>query len=257
MNEIRKNNEQEITIVEAKFKMPKIIKFLYIFIIAQFIFLFLIGISTIGDIEYHDNSEMQAMEIAFPIVFVPILITVFVSHANAIKKSSCIITNKRIKGVTAVFTAKKTFSYRLDEIDNVEIVSSGPIHILVLYFSQGHGPARPAIYTRNNYNFGNNAFRIAHVSNLQEVYDKLSQLLCSIKNDKDLQVDIEMSKIETENRKAVAIENMANNIGGNIKPTNRRQGSDYISQLITLKELLDSGIITQEEFDNKKQELLK
>lgn len=85
----------------------------------------------------------------------------------------------------------------------------------------------------------------------------MSNLLTSVKNDKDLMVDIEMSKIDAENRKAGAFESMANNMGAN--PTAKVQSNNqtYIEELKGLKELLDAGIISEEEFNEKKKNLLK
>lgn len=167
------------------------------------------------------------------------------------------MTNKRIYGVTSIFIAKKKYSYRLDEIDNVETVSSLGIHGLVLNFSQGHGPQGVVRYNRGVTTVsGAGTFKITNIANIDEVYEKLSDLLTSVKNDKDLMVDIEMSKVQAENRKATAFENMASNMGGTTT-TKTNNNPTYIEELKGLKELLDAGIISETEFEEKKKNLLK
>ena len=80
-------------------------------------------------------------------------------------------------------------------------------------------------------------------------------MLTTLKNDKDLMVDIEMSKIDAENKKAAAFERIATNMSG--ASQHRNAGSqNYIEELKGLKELLDSGIISKEEFEEKKKNLL-
>ena len=245
MNEIRKNNEAEVNLVEAKFKAPA---FLYI-IYSSLLFLCMLDV-VLGIV------LDEVFTISFGITFMLVVITFFVLHIVSIHKSSCTVTNKRIKGVIAVFVFKKTFSYRLDEIDNVEIGSVAGMHTLNLTFAQGNGPSAPVTYGQGGMLAnGTNTFKVSFVHNYQEVYDKLSELLCSVKNAKDLQVDIEMNKIEAENRKAAAFEKMASNMVATTQQT--ATDSDYINQLKGLKELLDAGIISQEEFETKKKELLK
>ncbi|MCH5351239.1 MAG: SHOCT domain-containing protein [Clostridiales bacterium] len=174
-----------------------------------------------------------------------IVLIVFALHLYAVKKNSCVITNKRIKGTACIFLGSfltsSTYSYRLDEINNVEIGSALGVHTLVLVFTQGVGLR--------------NVFRVSYISNYEEAYNKLTELLCTVKNDKDLYADIEAKKIEAENKQAAALERIVNT--GNVEiPSQSSSNADYITQLKGLKELLDTGIITQEEFDMKKKTLL-
>lgn len=138
----------------------------------------------------------------------------------------------------------------------MEIGSSLGLHTLNLNFSQGNGLSTPITYGKGAALANEkNLFSVCFLANYEEVYQKLSDLLCSIKNDKDLKMDIEMSKIEAENRKAVAFEKMASNIGGTMPQ--KENDTDYIKQLKGLKELLDEGVISQEEFEEKKKQLLQ
>lgn len=243
MNDIRLNKEQEKEIVRAKFKIPPLIIILLVVFIVGAMFCF------------HSYGEFAYAIGITALIFV---LPFFISWIIGIKKSSCVITNKRIYGVTSIFIIRKKYSYRLDEIDNAETISTLGIHGLALNFSQGHGPQGVVRYNRGVAAVsGAGTFRITNIANIDEVYDKLSNLLTSVKNDKDLMVDIEMSKIDAENRKAGAFESMANNMGAN--PTAKVQSNNqtYIEELKGLKELLDAGIISEEEFNEKKKNLLK
>lgn len=252
MNDIRKNTKEEVVIVKAQFKIPKFfwiltIIFLFfaaLFLTRPFVFLFL------DDSAVYD-SGLETLHIM--VGSLSLIAGVFFAIATGgVKKSSCEITNKRIKGSVRVFGFKKTFSYRIDEINNIEIGSFLGLHTLILNFSQGYGPTTPVRYGRGGATINAaNTFRITFLSNEQEMYDELSDLLTSVKNDKDLQTDIEMSKIAVEEKKANAFETMAQNLNGTMKT------SSYIEELKELKNLLDSEVITKEEFENKKKELLK
>ena len=79
-------------------------------------------------------------------------------------------------------------------------------------------------------------------------------MILSIKNDKDLQTDLQVNEIDVENKKAIAMEKIAEKYNSDV--TKKSSSEDYITQLRRLKELLDCGIISQEEFDEKKKKLL-
>ena len=63
-------------------------------------------------------------------------------------------------------------------------------------------------------------------------------------------VDLEMAKIQVQREQVQAISNLAN-----VNHNENSQG-DYLSQLEKLSELQKKGVITQEEFDKKRKELL-
>lgn len=259
MHDIRINKEQEKEIVRARFKISPIVIVTFV-ILAFNTLLFLIGwIVSLKESanDYHYSSSSYGDILFFSGVMSLTILLMFIAWMVGIKKSSCIVTNKRIYGVTSIFIAKKKYSYRLDEIDNVETVSSLGIHGLALNFSQGHGPQGIVRYNRGVTTVsGAGTFKITNIANIDEVYEKLSDLLTSVKNDKDLMVDIEMSKVQAENRKATAFENMASNMGGTT-PTKTNNNPTYIEELKGLKELLDAGIISETEFEEKKKNLLK
>lgn len=98
-------------------------------------------------------------------------------------------------------------------------------------------------------------FRISFVADIKTVYEKLSELIAKIKNERDVLIDVEMSKVEVETKKAQILEEMVKGIiSKQGLSTTEQQG--YLSELRLLKELLDSGAITQEEYEKKKNELL-
>lgn len=250
MNDIRINKEQEEEIVRARFRIPLTVIVLFV-CIAFYTLLLLIGGILLFNSDYDSDSSydlfvfLGAMSLA--------TLAMFIAWMFGIKKSSCIVTNKRIYGVTSIFIAKKKYSYRLDEIENIETVSSLGIHGLTLNFSQGHGPQGVVRYNRGVSTVsGAGTFRITNIANIDEVYEKLSDLLTSVKNENDLMVDIEMSKVQAENRKAAALESMAGTT-----PTKTNNNTTYIEELKGLKELLDAGIISEVEFEEKKKNLLK
>lgn len=253
MNDIRKNSEEEKTLITARFKVPAIITVFMINLFVDAALLFIIGI-VIAAISEKDVSD-GAFAIAMGIVILIIAI-IMVIGSNAIKHCRCEITNKRIKGVTTNFISKKTYSYRLDEIDNVEVTRFFGVSALALNFTQGHGPQNQQVtYHRGITTVSaSNTFRLSYIANAEELYEKASELLTSLKNHEDVMIDIEMKKVEAVNKQAEAIEKLAS---GSAEPTpSAPTPGSYIEELKQLKELLDAGIINQDEFDYKKAELL-
>ena len=268
MNKIRLNDEEEREIVAARFRIPPIIVVLFVFIFLNALISLIVGIvldvhasSDVDLYSYEEASSSSSVAgplIALGIAFIVVLVPILIAWMVGIKKSKCVVTNKRIYGVTSIFIARKQYSYRLDEIESVETVSTLGINGLALNFSQGYGPQGNVRYNRGVATVsGAGVFKINFIADVDEVYSKLSQLLTSVKNDKDLMVDIEMSKIEAENRKAAAFENIATNINGNSTTKQQNVSSNYIEELKQLKSLLDAGILSEEEFNEKKKQILK
>lgn len=254
MNEIRRNAESEKILASAKCKMPKLLLAAYIIAISVtsiMSLLYLIGeILYVNSDEYYTDYDGSGSFIVFLIVSLFLLImfiVFFVLSLKAIKKSKCIITNKRIYGTKAAFITRRDFSYRLDMIDNVEVQNRLGVNMLVITFSQ------------RNVNLTNaqpNLFIMNYIEKSDEFFNAASNVLMSVKNDKDVKADIEIKKIEAQARQADAFMRIADNISN--KQTNQpERKDDYISQLQRLKQLLDSGVITQQDFNEKKEQLLK
>lgn len=219
MNNIRKNNEEEEILLKLSFKMPTLIKVIYGIFIVIFSGLYLVG------------------------AVVPIIILCL--HIKKMKTWSCQITNKRIYGTTG-FIMSSSYSHRLDMIDDVSITEFIGVKSLKLTFSQGK--------TTNTIPNGN-FFFISWIENITEAYEKVVELLNGVKNEIDLQTDIEMKKIETEEKKADAFIKIADNLAV-ANPSTKKEENDYLSQLEKLYSLKEKGIITEEEFIQKKKELL-
>lgn len=132
------------------------------------------------------------------------------------------------------------------------------VKTIVINFSQGNGAVSPVFYKKNiNKIKGANTFELKYVKNARVFYDKLSEVITNIKNEIDLNTDIEMKRIDAQEKQAAAFTAIANNMRPmDEKSSQTNQSIDYISELKALKELLDGGIITQQEFDEKKAKLL-
>lgn len=206
--------------------------------------------------DYEGTGSYAALLVVY-LIFLIIFIIAFVLNLKAIKKSKCVITNKRIYGTKAVFVARKDFSYRLDMIDNVEVLNRLGVNTLVINFSQGNGNQTAVRLGNVNANMqGANVFIMRYIEKSDEFFDAVSNVLMSIKNDKDVKVDIEVKKIEAQAKQADAFAKIAENISTK-QPNHTETKDDYISQLQRLKQLLDAGVITQQEFDEKKKALLQ
>lgn len=273
MNEIRKNKEEEVEVVSAEFATPKFLKVLIFILIGVClvagIVLLCVLFSLTKEMEsvtndFNGNNKtdgvtilsylLNIVEVAPLFAIAAVLFGLLKSLDKSCKNAQCIVTNKSIKGTPASIIAKKSFNYRLDEIDNIEMQSFLGIHTLVLNFSQGK------LAQNNNVNYrkgilgmqGANVFRISCIENYEEVYDKLSGLLASVKNDKDVAIDIEMRKVEAEDRKAAAFEMVASKLGS----TETKQ-DDSLTKLERLVKLKENGAISEEEYNKKKEEILK
>lgn len=99
MNDIRLNKEQEKEIVRAKFKIPPLIILLFVVFIVNVLMLCYIG---------SDSASVFAFGITALMLVLPIFLLLIIG----IKKSSCVITNKRIYGVTSIsMIRRKKYSY--------------------------------------------------------------------------------------------------------------------------------------------------
>lgn len=244
MNDIRKDVEEEKELVTGRCKMPKLFLIIYI------VLLVFNGFGSISGLVLMFMGEFIGL---YLVLLEAIIVVVFLLHYKSIKASYITVTNKRIHGVYSRFLSKNQFSYKLDMIDNISTSESLSINTLIVNFNQGYQINQPVNYTHNmRLANSSNTFRFNYLIGYK-VYKELENLLLNIKNERDLKVDIEMKKINVEERKASAFENMSNSLNSNSTKAVTR---DYIDEIKELKSFLDQGIITQEEFDRKKDELL-
>lgn len=265
MNEIRKNLEDEKILIEGKFKLSPGALLVLIFSTLIFgiplILCFIFAPTMTGEV---NGTPASGWAIAAPIISTVGIMFILVLASQilrivAIKKSQLVVTNKRIYGIYSILVARKNFSYRLDEVDNVEMVSTLGQHTLAIQFTQGHGPSLLATTYVNGIptSGGYNVLRMSNLKNYKEIMDVLNELITSKKNLVDVQADIEMGKLNAENRKADALENVAKNIAVSSNSNDgNKKSQNYIDELRQLKQLLDEGVITQEEFDCEKKEIL-
>lgn len=271
VNEIRKNTDVEKILAKATCKMPTLYIVLYSFAIFVFLLQVIIGlclaIICISQENNNYNADMST-DIAISIISLIVgliclifSILFFVLQFKAIQKSKCFVTNKRIYGTMAYFITQRDYSYRLDTIDNADVIRTLGLNQLVLTFSQGNNAPQQVMYQTDRGRIAaSNIFAIKYIVDSSKVYEAVSNIIASIKSDKDLHTDIEMKKIDAQIKQAEAFERIAVNIGGTSTPTNSQSApasKDYITELKGLKELLDNGIITKQEFDEKKEHLLK
>lgn len=256
MHEIRKNTVEEVDIIKMSFKYETIR------ILFDLLKAIVAGGICVGGV-------VIALKVADAVglgIFLAVLAGFFaigylvglLLKIIGCKKSTITVSNRRIYGKYGPYLIKKTFSYRLDEIDNVELKDMIGAKAIVINFQDGKGPfGSPQVkYSRraSQAMMGLGVFVISSVVNCQEVYDKLSELLLSLKSNVDLQTDIQMAKVDAENRKAEAIEKIASN--GVLANQGKTNSTSYIDEIKELKKLLDEGTITKEEFEQEKKEIL-
>jgi len=256
MHEIRKNNVEEYDIIKMEFKYEKtriILDIVGILICAGFV-------AIAAAIGITDKNN-----ILFAIIFGAITGFCFVAYTLGMffkiigcKKSEVTVTNRRIHGKYGPYLVKKAFSYRLDEIDNVEYKTTLGAKSIIINFQDGKGPRSSPQVSYSSFASqamaGLGVLRLLSVKNCQEVYEALTKRLLELKSNTDLETDIAMAKVDVESRKADAIEKIANNtvIGNEPKKSNM----SYIDEIKELKKLLDEGAITKEEFEQEKKEIL-
>lgn len=168
------------------------------------------------------------------------------------KKSYVKLTNKRIEGTMCnLLLSKEVFSYRLDVINNVSCISRlGMGSVVEIDFTQGNNYKNKYFYNKKSkYYHKSNVLPLEYVVNAKTFCNAVNNLLMSVKNDIDVQIDIEMDKINIENRKVEVLEKMVENKVDN-------SNSNLVAELKGLKSLLDEGILTIDEFNKKKSELL-
>lgn len=129
MNEIRKNKEEEREIVSAKFTMPKIEVIVLKVLIIGFALLGAVGIIiglTRGDFTLCNFFWLSVLfAVCWGLRFF------------GLKDSKFNVTNKTINGVNSLLLFKKTYRYRLDEIDNIEMEAFffGNTYVGIAFFS--------------------------------------------------------------------------------------------------------------------------
>lgn len=241
----RNNTVEEKEVARGNCALPKWLSVLIFVLSIQYIalglFLLILGYS----------AFFGSVCFAIGIVLLPF----WIIFQATIKKCHCVITNKRIYGTKAVFIIKQQYSYRLDMIDQIEVNSSLGFHYLTMRFRGDGAIGQNPIMQKRGEKNGTFVISFLKEESANELYQKISEEISNIKNDKDVQIELELRKNEIEEKKTEAFVAMAQNISGeNGKNTNN--GDDYIAQIERLNKLKENGIITEDEFQKKKKELL-
>lgn len=257
MDNIKSDKQDEKVLAVANFHAPKLLRILRIvsFVLGILFLILTIVLFTIYliNINNYESSSTYGFSTYTPLFMflvslLSILTEIFIACSIVgtisfykIKKCSCEITNKRIVGVTTKFLTQKQYSYRLDQIVNVEMTTFLKTNALSITYTSGSGT--------------NSSFIVPYVLNANELYEILSQLLVTTKNKSDMFIDVETEKVEVMNKQATSIEKISDDI--NLASKNQiKSGFSYIEEIKELHALQDQGIISNEEFEAKKSEIL-
>lgn len=215
MEEIRKQDEKEIVIARGTFNVPIIYIVVDIIILLDAVGYFIGCIALLAI----DGATGGALILFIATVLFGVVGGMLLAFHLRLKDNlQCVITNQRIYGRNAgafLGIRLKTYSYRLDRIDGVSMKFCR-LGTLVINFSSGNDSQAVFGYGGvwgadiSGFTSTQNALRIRCLENFSEMFEKASRLMMSVKNDTDLRVDLELRKLETENKKAYALIHMAN-----------------------------------------------
>ncbi len=245
MNQIRKNEEKEHVVLRVECEIPTFHK---IFFISAYIlggFLIVLGIILLSESDGDGGVLLLFLGVA-------IILPVVISHgifAHCVNCTNVTITNKTIKGTVVNRirpTIKCHYNRRLDMIDDVQYEKTLlGIKRLNFTFSQGVDKEIGA----NNMS---KTLSIMYVKDAESVYQKISQLIVKVKNDKEVKADIATQQIDAQLIQAKAFETLAEHVTKKDETTSVNKADD-VNRLKQLKELYDEGIISKEDF----QEMIK
>lgn len=257
MEEIRKNYEDEKEIVRGRCKLS-----FYVVLVNAipllFIGLFVVCFNCFG--YFFDVFPLFFIAIIPEIIFIVYLVF-YIAFLINIKRCYIVVTDKRIYGLSmASNKIRRHFSYRLDHIDNVELRKTFGYEQILVNINQGYFTSAGVYYNSGvSLLRGRNTFLFNYLTNGQEVYEKLNELLLSVRPLTDVVANIETQKLDISRQQVKAIESLGKNQNNVVVATPVNKGDlvyNYIDELRELKELLEQNIISQEDFDKRKQEIL-
>lgn len=239
MNQIRKDEEKEHVVLRVECEIPTFHKILFIIAYILGAFLIVLGIMLLSK-----SDGGGGVSLFFGVA---IVLPVAISHgifAYCVHCTNVTITNKTIKG-TVVNRRRPAIKYsynrRLDMIDDVQYVKTLiGIKSLNFTFTQGVDKEIGADNTSKT-------LSINYVKDAESVYQKISQLIVKVKNDKDVKADIATQQIDAQLKQAKAFETLAEHVTKKEEPVVAND-SDEAKQLKQIKELYDDGIISKEDF---------
>lgn len=220
MEEARKNTEKEEILLNIEFQVPISVHILFILFIL--------------------TSIILAFVLYSPYLFIIcslIIICLYISLCFGVIFNECVVTNKVIRGRKFILFGYKKFSYRLDSISDISSINVLGLNSIKITFNQGY------------LNVGKNKpFIISYISQYNYVIEKLNKVLENVKNDKDVQVSLSLKQTEALNNIASSIDNQKKEISKNV---------NALDSIRELKNMVDEGLITQEEYEKKKKDLLE
>lgn len=230
MKNTKVNLEKEIIVGKCK---PPILHYVFyesLFVI--FSILFLIPI-----IIYLINNSSTLYIILSPFLFIFGLLAifflpVFIIRAKNIRKCYIKITNQRVFGTNISLVNTYEFSYSLKSISSIKYRKFFGVETIIIKFGNGKSPT---IESLDEFLIGGFAFQF--LVNGREVYEKLEDAI--INNNVKEDISLGKSGLPIKSDESSAKEDLA-----------------YINEIRALKGLLDEGIITNQEFEEKKKELL-
>lgn len=224
MEEKRINKEEEKELLRINFKLPIFYHILYC--ISSIMFL----ISAIS------FTGLKEIEVYCWIFFAFCLISYIVLYFG-VRNNTCTVTNKMIKGRQFIIFGYKSYSYRFDTISDIQASNILGLNSIRINFTQG--------YLDN----GKKEYRyINFVANYQTVLNQLNSILAKVKSDKDVSTLLSINQTEALNNIALSMKS-----GSTID----NKETDFATSITRLKNMLDDGIISQEEFEELKKKILE
>ncbi len=218
MHDIRLNTEEEIELFKIRFKLPVLFKILYVAMIVISFGLTVTGLILLFTASYtvhnyyynywytnYVNLTLGSIFTPAGAVLLAIFILLFSFHGKIIKKNGCTITNKRIYGIKSKGFRLTSYSYRLDDVDDIQVSTYLRFNSATFRFSPGFVGLNPVYRTSPIVK----TLKLSYVENYQDLYDNLSKLQAYMKNEKDVLIELELKRIEEEARKAAALERLA------------------------------------------------
>lgn len=190
MEEKRQNNTEEIELFHAVFKLSKPAFITFISLISIFFTTTIAGlcwwISESRKPSWYSNETLALLMFLVSLGLAIIFGFILLIRTLLVNKNSCVVTNKRIFGAKLSGLVLRTFSYRLDKIDNAQAISCLGMRYVKFGFSKGSVGTNPIFYQTPKIE----NFSLSYVYNHMEFYVNLSKLIVCIKNDTDITVDL-------------------------------------------------------------------
>ncbi len=206
MNEVRKHTEKEEPLASTTLRLPVVIYLLYAVIEIILFVNFVMLLSQRLEVSGIPSDKVlvyvpSTWSIIFPLILMLIIGILFAIKVSQMANCRVIISNKRIYGVKLDWFVSRRFSYKLDSIVGMENYSALGINYIKIKFDNGN--INPSLLGNQQ------TIKIKYVEDLANFTEEIEDLLTSIKNDKDILLDVKLTDIATLEEQNVAIEKIA------------------------------------------------